>query len=107
MSPGKLVGKLCPYRFRTNSDFGSEKEGAVGARGAHWCDSSIIDHFSEILCTDCASFPDFLCCVFCNKKLAEIYAMTISQKNSSKECIKVSSKMFLKHFQGLSFLDDN
>ena len=75
--------------------------------GAHWCDSLIIGENLEILYTDCASFPGFVCCVFCNKKLAEIHAMTISRKNSSKECIKVSSKMFFKGFQGICFLDNN
>ena len=74
---------------------------------AHWCDSLIIGENLEILYTDCASFPGFVCCVFCNKKLAEIHAMTISRKNSSKECIKVSSKMFFKGFQGICFLDNN
>ena len=74
---------------------------------AHWCDSLIIGENLEILYTDCASFPGFVCCVFCNKKLAEIHAMTISRKNLSKECIKVSLKMFFKGFQGICFLDNN
>ena len=95
---------LC-HKFDSSVKF-FDDDRTVGA-GAHWCDSSIIDHFLEILYTDCASFPGFVCCVFCNKKLAEIHAMTISRKNSSKECIKVSSKMFFKGFQGISLLDNN
>ena len=77
--------------------------GTTGGGGAHWCDSLIIGENLEILYTDCASFPGFVCCVFCNKKLAEIHAMTISRKNSSKECIKVFSNMFLKNFNRFVF----
>ena len=66
----------------------------AGGGGAHWCDSLIIGENLEILYTDCASFPGFVCCVFCSKKLAEIHAMTISRKNSSKECTKLSQIYF-------------
>ena len=70
---------------------------------AHWCDSQIIGENLEFLLLNVSLWRNFFCCVFCNKKLAEIYAM---EKNSLKCRSKVFSSIILKNFQGF-FSDEN